>query len=85
LVTAILASGDLGRPIIAPPSLPADRLKILRDGFKKTMAEPALLADVKARKLEADPDFGEELEAIAKEAVNQPREVVERMKKLLGD
>jgi hypothetical protein len=35
--------------------------------------------------LEADPDFGEQLETIAKEAVNQPREVVERMKKLLGD
>jgi tripartite-type tricarboxylate transporter receptor subunit TctC len=85
LVTAILASGDLGRPIIAPPNLPAERLKILRDGFKKTMEDPAFLADVKTRKLEADPDFGEELEAIAKEAVNQPREVVERMKKLLGD
>ena len=85
LVTAILASGDLGRPIIAPPNLPAERLKILRDGFKKTMADPAFLADVKTKKLEADPDFGEELEAIAKEAVNQPREVVERMKKLLGD
>jgi tripartite-type tricarboxylate transporter receptor subunit TctC len=85
LVTAILASGDLGRPFIAPPNLPADRLKILRDGFQKTMADPAFLADVKTRKLEADPDFGEQLETIAKEAVNQPREVVERMKKLLGD
>jgi tripartite-type tricarboxylate transporter receptor subunit TctC len=85
LVTAILASGDLGRPFIAPPNLPADRLKILRDGFQKTMADPAFLADVKTRKLAADPDFGEQLETIAKEAVNQPREIVERMKKLLGD
>jgi hypothetical protein len=49
------------------------------------MTDPAFLADVKTRKLEADPDFGEQLETIAKEAVNQPREVVERMKKLLGD
>ena len=49
------------------------------------MSDPAFLADVKARKLEVDPDFGEQLEVIAKEAVNQPREVVEKMKKLLGD
>lgn len=85
LVTAVLASGDLGRPFIVPPGVSPDRLKILRDGFRKTMGDPAFLADVKIRKLEADPDFGEELETIAKEAVAQPREVVERMKKLLGE
>jgi len=85
LVTAVLASGDLGRPFVTPPGVAADRLKILRDGFRKTMSDPAFLADVKTRKLEADPDFGEDLETIAREAVSQPREVVERMKKLLGD
>ena len=85
LVTVILAGGDLGRPFITPPGLAADRLKTLRDAFQKTMTDPAFLADVKTRKLEADPDFGEQLETIAKEAVNQPREVVERMKKLLGE
>jgi tripartite-type tricarboxylate transporter receptor subunit TctC len=85
LVMVILAGGDLGRPFITPPGLPIDRLKTLRDAFQKTMTDPAFLADVKTRKLEADPDFGEELETIAKEAVNQPREVVDKMKKLLGD
>ncbi len=85
LVTAILASGDLGRPFITPPAVPADRLKLLREAFRKTMADAAFLADVKARKLEIDPDYGEELETIAKEAVSQPREIVERMKKLLSE
>jgi len=85
LVTAILASGDLGRPFIIPPAVPAERLKLLRDAFRKTMSDQAFLADVKARKLEIDPDYGEELEAIAKEAVSQPREIIERMKKLLGE
>ncbi len=85
LVTAILASGDLGRPFIVPPGVPAERLKILRDAFRKTMADPAFLADVKARKLEVEPDFGEDLEIIAREAVSQPRDIVERMKKLLSE
>jgi len=85
LVTAILASGDLGRPFITPPGIPAERLKTLRDAFRKTMADPAFLADVKARKLEVDPDFGEDLEIIAREAVSQPRDIVERMKKLLSE
>src|SRR5258705_8205688 len=38
LVGAILASGDLGRPFITPPATAPDRLKILRDAFRKTMA-----------------------------------------------
>ena len=58
---------------------------MLRDAFRTTMADPAFLADVKARKLEADPDYGEDLETIAKEAAAQPKEIVERMKKLLSE
>jgi tripartite-type tricarboxylate transporter receptor subunit TctC len=85
LVTAVLASGDIGRPFITPPALPPERLKILRDAFRKTMADPAFLSDVKNRRLETDPDYGEDLETIAKELVKQPREVIARMKKLLEE
>ena len=85
LVTAVLASGDLGRPFIAPPGIAGERLRKLRDAFKKTMSDPAFLADVKTRKLEANPAFGEELEAIARETVSQPHEIIERMKKILGE
>ena len=85
LAAALLASGDLGRPFITPPGIVPDRLRILRDGFRKTMSDPAFLADVKARKLETDPDYGEQLEALAKQAVSQPRDIVERMKKLLAE
>jgi tripartite-type tricarboxylate transporter receptor subunit TctC len=85
LAVAIMASGDLGRPFVTPPGIQPDRLKMLRDGFRKTMSDPAFLADVKARKLEIDPDYGEDLETLAKQAVSQPRDIVERIKKLLGN
>jgi len=83
LVVGILASGDLGRPIVAPPALPPDRVKLLREAFMKTVQDPVFLDDVKKKKLEADPSSGEEIEALAREAVAQPREVIERMKKIL--
>jgi tripartite-type tricarboxylate transporter receptor subunit TctC len=85
LVSAVLTSGDLGRPFVAPPGVPADRLKLIRDRFQKTMSDPAFLADVKSKKLEADPVTGEELESIARVTAAQPREVVEQMKKILGE
>lgn len=85
LVASVLSSGDVGRPFIAPPGVPPDRLKTLRDGFRKTMSDPAFLADVKTRRFEVDPDYGEDLEKLAKEMLSQPREIVERMKKLLSE
>ena len=80
----VLASGEFGRPIVATPGIPADRVKILRDAFAKTLADPALLADAKKRRLEIDPTPPEELASLAKEVFTTSPEIVERMKKLLA-
>ncbi|MGH7828279.1 MAG: Bug family tripartite tricarboxylate transporter substrate binding protein [Candidatus Binatia bacterium] len=84
LAKALLSSGDLGRPFIGPPGVPADRVNTLRGAFTKTMSDPALLADAKKRKWELDPLGGEELEAVSKEIMVQPPEVIEKMKALLA-
>ncbi len=84
LATVVLASGALGRPMVGTPGIPADRIKILRDAYAKTMKDPEFLDEIKKRKYELDPVSGEELEAMAKEVIGQPPEVVERMRKLLG-
>ena len=83
LARVLLSSGDLGRPFIAPPGMPVERVKVLRDSFTKAMIDPALLADAQKRQWDLDALSGEELETIAKEIMVQPPEVIERMKKLL--
>ncbi len=85
LAKVILAAGDFGRPIVAPPAIPADRLKLLRDAFEKISKDPGYLADAEKRKLEIDFETGAELEASAKEVLAATPDVVERMKKLLGN
>jgi hypothetical protein len=84
VVTVMLGSGELGRPIVTAPGIPAERAKILRDGFMKSMADPALLADAAKNKLEITAVTGEELTKIAKEVIDQPPEVVDRIKKILS-
>jgi len=79
----VLAGDNLGRPLIATPGIPPDRVKILREAFAKTMTDPEFLADIKKRKYDLDPTPGEELEALAKEVVAQPPEVIARMRNLL--
>jgi tripartite-type tricarboxylate transporter receptor subunit TctC len=67
-----------------PPGIPAERLKTLREAFMKLMADPAFLTDVKKKNLEVEPSTGEELERLAKEVMNQPPAVIERMQTLMG-
>lgn len=85
LARVLLSSGDLGRPFMGPPALPADKIKILRDSFSKAMTDPALVADAEKRRWDLDPTTGAELEATAKEIMIQPPEVIARMKKFLAD
>ena len=84
LAAVVLAANEIGRPIVATPGIPADRVKILREAFMRSVRDPELLDDAKKKRLDLDPVPGEELEALAKEIVAQPPEVIERMKKLLG-
>ncbi len=85
LAKVILAAGDFGRPIVAPPGVPVERVKILREAFDKAIKDPALLADAEKRQLEIDSTDSRELESLAKEVIGTPPDVVERMKKLLGE
>ena len=59
----MLAADEFGRPIVFPPGVPADRVKIIRDAFNKTINDPALLAEAEKRRLDIDPATGEELDS----------------------
>jgi tripartite-type tricarboxylate transporter receptor subunit TctC len=84
MAALVLASGEFGRPIIATPGIPADRVKMLREAFSKALSDPALLADAKKRRLDIDPTSAEDLESLAKEVFTANRELIERMKTLLS-
>ena len=83
LLPLVFAASDFGRPIVAPPGVPADRVKILREAFLKTMSDPELLAEAKRKNLDITPSTGEELEALAKQVMVQTPEVVARVKTLM--
>ncbi len=83
LVPLVLAANDFGRPIVAPPGVAPDRVRILREAFLKVMKDPELLAEAKRKNFDITPTSGEELEALAKQVMVQPPEVVERVKILM--
>lgn len=83
LVPLVMAATDFGRPIVAPPGIPSDRLNLLREAFLKTMKDPELLAEAKRKNFDITPSTGADLETLAKLVMNQPQEVVARVKILM--
>ena len=64
----------VGRSVLAPPGLPAERVAMLRRAFDEAIKDPALLADAKRQKLDLDPMSGEDLQAaiVGKGALPDP-------------
>ena len=82
---ALLSGGEFGRPVLVTPGTPRDRIKILRDSFRNVMKDADLLAEAKKSRMDVEYTAGEELEALLKEVLTQPPEVIEQARKILGN
>ena len=79
----VYAGQGIGRPFVAPPDLPPERLRILRDAFNATMKDPEFIAETKTRKLDLEPETGEHLEGLIEKIYTTPKPIVERVGALL--
>lgn len=70
---------ETGRPWLAPPDVPADRIALLRRGFDAAMKDPALIEDVNKRGLKVTPRTGEQIEAVLRKAAAFPPELLARL------
>ena len=80
LVSLVAATAELGRFTAAPPNVPAGRLAVLIDAYKKTFSDPEFLKDAEKMGADIDPDFGEEVGKLVREAVLQPKENITLLK-----
>lgn len=85
MATMVLSAGGFGRPMVAPPGLSAELTRTLRDAYAKTMKDPEFVVETKKRRYDLEPVAGEEMNRMAGEVINQPPDVVERVKKLLAN
>jgi tripartite-type tricarboxylate transporter receptor subunit TctC len=79
----VLNAQTLGRPFAAPPNIPADRATALRKAFDDTMADPALLAEMKARKLDVDHVRWQAMEKLLTDLYATPKDVVEETRAII--
>jgi len=79
-----LARTNVGRPFIAPPGVPADRLKILRTAFEQTMKDPGLIQEAESAGLHPLYISPDDLQKFVADAYKMSPEVVALTKKAMG-
>jgi tripartite-type tricarboxylate transporter receptor subunit TctC len=79
----LYAGQGIGRPFIAPPDMPADRVKMVQEAFSATMKDPEFAADAKKQKLDVDPEDGEHLAALIKKIYATPKPIVDKIGELI--
>jgi tripartite-type tricarboxylate transporter receptor subunit TctC len=78
ILRLIFARQVMGRPFLAPPGVPPDRVAALRKAFMDTMTDKDFLADTEKAQMEVNPVPGDKLEALVKEIYATPKELAEK-------
>ncbi len=80
-VISLLATTEtIGRALMAPPGVPADRVAALRKAFMDSLKDPQLRADADRAKLEIQPIEGARLQTMIEGIASAPAPVVARFK-----
>ena len=76
---------SVGRPYLAPPDVPADRVAALRKAFMATLRDPELLAEARRQQLDLAPMPGEALARVVADTLATPPALLARAKALMGE
>ena len=80
----ISITGELGRPLLTAPGVPADRVAALRQAFDETMVDPDFLANAAQMEREIHPIPGAELESLVKRQLSAPKSAIDLLKAALA-
>jgi tripartite-type tricarboxylate transporter receptor subunit TctC len=84
-VFALYASGSaIGRALMGPPDIPADRVKVLRDAFAATMQDSEFLAEAEKLQVDVEPLSGEALAVLVQKTLALPDAVRLRAEAAFG-
>jgi tripartite-type tricarboxylate transporter receptor subunit TctC len=77
------AGSAIGRALVAPPQLPADRLAALRQAFDKMVRDPDFIRDAERVTAELDPTPGSDVQKVAERILKTPPDIVEKAAKAM--
>ena len=74
----LFAPQEMGRPFFAPPGVPTERVRALREAFAQTLKDPQFLADAEKMGIEVQHVGGEQIQMLVERIYASPPEVITR-------
>jgi hypothetical protein len=81
----IVSRQSIARPFSAPPGIPAERARLLRQAFDATMTDPEFRDEARTLNLDVEPVAGGEVETLLREIYASPAEAVRLATELIRD
>ena len=72
------STAEVGRALMTPPEVPADRLAVLQRAMANMLADPAFKAELEKRNLEFGPMSGADLQKVIGQTLDVSPAVIER-------
>ena len=72
-----------GKSYMAPPGVPAEQVRALRDAFNAVLRDAEFLADAAKLRIDVTPQAGEDVQRMVESAYAAPPDVVDRLKKIV--
>jgi tripartite-type tricarboxylate transporter receptor subunit TctC len=85
VLTFFAGNTRLGRPLMAPPDVPAERVEVLRRAFDATMKDDAFLKEAENMGFEVAAQTGEKIAALVAAAVATAPEIVKKAERASTD
>jgi tripartite-type tricarboxylate transporter receptor subunit TctC len=83
VLNMIAAASGLGRALLAPPNVPADRMEVLRSAFMAMTHDPDLVGEAERRNVALEPMNGTALQQLVAHAMDVTPEVAERARRTI--
>jgi tripartite-type tricarboxylate transporter receptor subunit TctC len=84
ILALILRRQEIAWPIVAPPDVPPDRLRVLRQAFQQTMEDPDFAREADKIGIEVSPKYATEVAGIIQSVYRASPSVIEQARLVLN-
>lgn len=84
MVELILSRLTLGRPFLAPPGVPEDRLAVLQEAFAKAVNDPELIAEAERLNFRLSPILADDAVEIMERVYATPEPVIQKVREIVA-
>ena len=84
IIEILISRLELGRPFLAPPGVPSDRVKALREAFRKMATDEEMIMDAVKSGNTISPVFGEDAQDMIVRLYGLPEDLKNSMREIVS-